>query len=676
MQMKPLRAAVAAALAAAALPAAAALDIAGIDKSVDACADFYRYTNRAWLESTQIPADRTRWGSFEVIAQRNEKILVAALDEALSGPLPPEGTLERKVYQFYASGMDTAAIERHGLRPMEPVFASAAAVKGGADLPAVLARYHAWGIAAGFAFDADPDAKDSTRYIAELNQSGLGMDDRDYYFLDDERSRKLREGYARHVENMFRLAGAAPEAAQAAARTVLAIETQLARASMTALERRDVDKTYNKMSLARLTEVAPGFDWRAYFAALGAGDPGDINVSQPEFMKAFARLASERTAAEWQIYLRWHALKSYARVLPAAFEDEYFDFHYRRFQGVKVQPPRHRRVLLAMGDAYGQNRLGHGLGKVYVERAFPPEAKARALELVTNVKAALEDRLKAVDWMTEATRKVSLEKAAAMKIKIGYPDRWRDFSAMQVGARPYAENFRAANEYDMRRFVARVGKPVDRADWWMSPHIVNAYYSASNNEIVFPAAILQPPYFDAGADEAYNYGGIGMVIGHEITHGFDNRGRRYDKDGNLRDWWSPEDSRRYEERARKVAAQYSAFPGIEGVKVSGDLTLGENISDIGGIRIAYDALQKALAKKPVGPIQGLTQEQRFFIAFSQAWRSRARTEWEVNSLRTGQHSLPRFRVAGPVRHMPEFAKAFSCAPDKALLSEAERANIW
>jgi putative endopeptidase len=445
---------------------------------------------------------------------------------------------------------------------------------------------------------------------------------------------------------------------------------------MTALERRDVDKTYNKMPLAKLAEMAPGFDWAAYFAALGLANPGDINVAQPEFMKAFARLAAQRTAAEWQIYLRWHALKSYARVLPAAFEDEYFDFHHRQFQGVKVQPPRHRRVFLMMGDTYGNNRLGHAIGKVYVERAFGPEAKAKALELITNVKSALEDRLKRVDWMTEETRRVSLEKAAAMKIKIGYPDRWRDFSTMHVGDKSFAENYMAANEYDMRRWTARVGKPVDRADWWMSPHIVNAYYSASNNEIVFPAAILQPPYFDAKADEAYNYGGIGMVIGHEITHGFDNRGRRYDKDGNLRDWWTAEDSRRYEERAKKVAAQYSAMDGLEGVRPNGELTLGENISDIGGIKIAYDALQKALAKKPVGPIQGLTQEQRFFIAFSQAWRSRARTEWELNSLRTGQHSLPRFRVAGPVRHMPEFAKAFSCAPDKALLTEGERANIW
>ncbi len=676
MRLKPLQAALATAAALLSLPAPAALDIAGIDKSIDACTDFYHYTNRAWLEGTPIPDDQARWGTFQIITERNEKILVAAFEEALKKPLPPEGTAERKVFQYYASGMDTAAVERNGLKPMEPVFALARSISGPGDLPRALARFHALGIAAGFAFAAGADAKDSTRYLAEVGQAGLGMDDRDYYFLEDERSKRLREGYGKHVEKMLTLAGDSPEAAARAAATVLSVETDLARASMTALERRDIDKTYNKMAVAKLVESAPGFAWREYFAAIGAKDLPELNVAQPEFMKAFAALAAARPAADWQTYLRWHALRKYAPTLPAAFDNEYFDFYSRQFQGVKVQPPRHRRVFRTLGDNFGQNGLGHAIGKVYVEKAFPPAAKKRALELITYVKLALEDRLKTVDWMTDETRKRSLEKAAGMSIKIGYPDKWRDFSSMKVGDRPFAENLMAASEYDFRRQVNRIGKAVDRAEWWMSPHIVNAYYNPSGNEIVFPAAILQSPYFDMKADEAFNYGGIGMVIGHEITHGFDSRGRRYDKDGNLRDWWTAEDSRRYEERARKVVAQYSGFPGVEGVKVSGELTLGENISDIGGMKIALDAMNKALAKKPQGPIDGLTQEQRFFIAFSQAWRSRARTEWEVNSLRTGQHSLPRFRVQGPIAHMPEFAKAFGCSSEKALLTESERANIW
>ena len=675
MTRKLLRNAVAAVLATLALPAAAALDVAGLDKSIDPCTDFYRYTNRQWLESTQIPGDQARWGSFQIISERNEKILIAAFDEALKKPMPADPML-RKTYQFYASGMDTAAIERNGLGPMEPILAMARSVNAASDLPRVLARFHAWGIEAGFDFNAPADQKDSTRYLARISQAGLGMDDRDYYLTPDERSKKLREGYVKHVAKTLALAGDSPEAADNAAQVVMAMETELARASMTALERRDVDKTYNKMPVARLAEIAPGFDWRAYFAALGAKDLAEVGVSQPDFMTAFARFAAQRPVEEWRTYLRWHALRTYARVLPAAFEDEYFDFHSRQFQGIKAQPPRHRRVFLMMGGGFGHERMGQGIGKVYVDRAFSPEAKARAHELILNVKSALEDRLRNVDWMTEETRRVSLEKAAAMSIKIGYPDRWRDFSTMDVGARSYAENFMAASEHDMRRNVARIGKPVDKGDWFMSPHIVNAYYNPTGNEIVFPAAILQPPYFDMNADPAYNYGGIGMVIGHEITHGFDNRGRRYDKDGNLRDWWTAEDSHRYEERAKKVVAQYGRFPGIDGVKVNGELTLGENISDIGGLKIAFDAMRKALAKKPVGLIQGLTQEQRFFIAFSQAWRSKARTEWEVNSLRTGQHSLPLFRVMGPIANMDEFAGAFSCPADKAMLGQADRANIW
>ncbi len=676
--MKPAirHAAVAIALATTSMPALPALDVAGVDKSIDACTDFYRYSNRSWLESTAIPEDRARWGTFEVIEQRNEALLRAAFEEALKNPLPPEGSAERKVFQYYASGMDTAAIERNGLKPLENVFSVAAGVDDVVSLARALARFHSWGIGAGFSFNVTPDAKQSTRYLPDLGQSGIGLPDRDYYFLEDERSKRLRAGYLKHVEKMFALAGDTPESAAKSAASVFALETELARASMTALDRRDVDKTYNKATLAQLEQSAPGFPWRAYLADIGASHSTDFDMNQPEFLKAFARLAPERPAAEWRTYLRWHALHQTAPTLPAAFEEENFDFYSRQFAGIKVQPPRHRRVFGLLGGQFGATGMGMAVGKVYVDRAFSPEARARALELVSNVRAALVDRLKTVDWMTEETRARSLEKAAGIVIKIGYPDRWRDYSTMQVGPHSFADNRLRAAEYDLKRLVARIGKPVDRSEWFMSPHIVNAYYSSPGNEIVFPAAILQPPYFDMKADDAFNYGGIGMVIGHEITHGFDNRGRRFDKEGNLRDWWTAEDSRRYEERARKVEAQYSAFQGVEGVKVSGELTLGENISDIGGMKIAHLALQKALAKKPQGPIQGLSQEQRFFLSFAQAWRARARTEWEVNSLRTGQHSLPRFRVMGSIAHMPEFAQAFSCPAEKALLSESARANIW
>ncbi|HET7729514.1 MAG TPA: M13 family metallopeptidase [Usitatibacter sp.] len=663
-------------LAAWAGAASAALDVAGIDRSIDPCTDFYQFANRKWLQSTAIPDDRARWGTFEAISARNEEVLRKAFDEGLAQPLPAAGDPRRKLFQYYASGMDAAAIEKAGLEPLRPYLARASAVASPADLARALALLQSHGIGAGFAFDANPDRRDSTRYIAELEQGGLGMPDRDYYFLEDERTAKLREGYRRHVAAMFALAGDTPEAASKNAQAVMALETELARGSATRVERRDEVKNYNKMTVAQLAAAAPGFPWSDYLAALGAAHARELNVRQPAYLRTFAKLAAERPAAEWQAYLRWHILHATAPKLPKAFEDEHFDYFERQFRGTKAQPPRFRRVVQTIGGAYGEQGLGQVIGRMFVEKTFSPQAKARALEMVNDIKAALGDRLRSVDWMTEETRARSLEKLAAMQTKIGYPDRWRDFSDADVGPYSFVENWLRARAFDHRRDLGRLGKPVDRGDWLMSPHIVNAYYNPTGNEIVFPAAILQPPYFDVEADDALNYGGIGMVIGHEITHGFDDRGRLYDAQGNLREWWTEEDNRRYKERAQRVVTQYAAYPGIEGVKVNGQLTLGENLSDVGGLKIAYDALQRALRKRPAAPIDGLTAEQRFFLSFAQGWRSSARLEWERNSLLTGQHSLPRLRVRGPIAHMPEFARAFSCDAGKALLSEGERANIW
>ena len=676
MKLPVRRIVVAALLACFAVSASAALDVAGIDRGVDACRDFYQFTNQKWLAATAIPDDRSRWGTFEVISARNEEVLLKAIEEALARPLPPEGNAQRKALQYYASGMDVAAIDKAGLAPLEPLFERARSVRSASDLARAIGYLQVRGINAGFEFDVEVDRRESTRYLAEVGQGGLGMPDRDYYFLEDERSTRLRDGYRKHVARMFELAGDAPDAAARNAATVMELETGLARASWTLTERRDEVKNYNRMTVAELTRLAPGFPWNEYLSERGAAKAGDINVHQPPFFAAFAKLAAERPAEQWQTYLRWHILTSTANKLPARFADENFAFFSRQFAGTRTMPPRHRRVLQVMGGPYGEQGLGQVIGRIFVERSFSPEAKARALDLVKNVKASLGDRLREVDWMTEETRARSLEKLAAMEIKIGYPDRWRDFSDADVGPYSFVENWMRARAFDSRRIAARIGKPVDRGEWLMSPHIVNAYYNPTGNEIVFPAAILQPPYFDAKADDALNYGGIGMVIGHEITHGFDDRGRLYDARGNLREWWTAEDSKRYAERAQRIERQYSGFDGVEGVKVNGKLTLGENISDVGGLKIAYYALQKALEDRPQGPIDGLTQEQRFFVAFAQAWRSRARPEWERNALLTGQHSLPRFRVRGPIAHMPEFAKAFSCGTGSTQLSESERANIW
>jgi putative endopeptidase len=690
-----------AALLLAASGAAHALDIKGLDKSVGACTDFYAYANRTWLQGTEIPADRTFWGAASIIGRNNEQLLIGLLDAAVKSP-PPAGTPLAKVVQYYERGMNEAHIRHWQLKPLAQFMGPIAMLKEREEMASLIGTLHTRGIFPGFAFEIEIDRRDSKRYVPELRQGGLGLPDRDYYFLDDEKSQKVRAAYREHLVKVLRLNGDDEATANANAATIYEIETELAKASMTAVERRDLEKTYNKMTPAQLAESAPGFPWKAYFAALAAPALPNVVVNQPQFLKRFAQLVQERPIEQWRPYLRWHILQATSDKLDPRYESLAFEFYGKTLRGQADPGPRSKRVLDIISGPYGNAPVAEALGQLYVNKAFPPEAKARALQLVQNVKAALADRLKTVDWMTEETRTRSLEKLAAMTIKIGYPDRWKDLSEANVGEHVFVDNWMSANIFEHERNLKRLDKPVDRSEWFMSPHIVNAYYSGSNNEIVFPAAILQPPFFDAKADDAVNYGAIGTIIGHEITHGFDDRGRLFDKDGNMRDWWSEEDARRYKERAKKIEAQYGNFTAIDGIKVNGALTLGENISDVGGVKIAYLALQKALAQpqpaapaadkgkaakgakaaaktaatRPGAPIDGLTPEQRFFISYAQAWRGTFRPERERLQLRTGQHSLHQFRVYGPIAHMPEFAKAFSCDPGKTLLSEGERANIW
>ena len=656
-----------------------ALDVAGIDRSVDACTDFYQFANKSWLAATVIPSDRARWGTFEIIDQRNEKVLLETFNREIRKPAHLQtyarGTPESMAIEYYKSGMNANRIEYHNYRVLVPLFQRASAAATPAEIAASIGYLHTTGVGAGFSYSVEPDRKDSTRYLLELSQGGLGMPDRDYYVLDDERSKKLREGYRTHVRRMFELLDDPPEVAARNADSVIKLETELAKVSMTATDRRDIDKTLNRRTVAELAAEAPGFPWDAYLDALQARNVESLNVAQPEFFKAFAKLAND-PAYDWKNYMRWQIVHAAATKLPKRFDEEHFDFYERQFKGVQTPPPRHRSVLKIVGGPYGEQGVGMAIGRIFVNETFPPEAKKRALELVNNVKAALQDRLKAASWMTEETRKRSLEKLATMQVKIGYPDKWRDYTGARIGMGKFLENWLASQQFDHQRDMMRIGRPVDRGEWLIAPHIVNAYYNQAANEIVFPAAILQPPYFDANADDAVNYGGIGMVIGHEITHGFDNRGRRYDKDGNLRDWWTPEDEKRYTERAAVIESQYASMDGVDGLKPNGTLTLGENISDVGGLKIAYDALQKALKGKPRPLVDGLTPEQRFFLSFAQGWRTSARLDYERNSLLTGQHSLPRFRVRGPIAHMPEFAKAFSCDATKTMVQDGARNAIW
>jgi predicted metalloendopeptidase len=663
----------------AAAPPVHAIDVAGVERSVDPCVDFYAYANDKWLAESRIADDRARTSAFDEVRERNFDLLARVLDEAITAPLPPEGSPRRMAVQFYASGMDLKAIEEAGLKPLAPLLDTAGSVRDAPSLATALATLQAAGVEAGFAFATRPDARDATHYLAQLAQGGLGLPDRDYYFRTDPRSVAIRDSYRQHVARMLVLAGAEPAIAEKESATVLDLETELARASMTAVQRRDPFATYNKVSPETLAADSPGFDWPRYWNALGVTKLDAVNVQQPAFFKTLGELASKRDPAQWRTYLRWHVLHAAARTLPDAFAQENFAFYDAVLQGLKARPVRQRQVIEIISGRTGGEPMGQALAMIFVDHAFSAHAKARALDLVAHVKAALAERLRTLEWMGDDTRAKALEKLAAMKPKIGYPDRWRDYTGADVGAHVFATNWIESKRYEHRRNVARIGTAVDRGEWFMAPHIVNAQYNGQANEITFPAGILQPPFFDDNADDAVNYGAIGAVIGHEITHGFDDRGRNFDALGNLHDWWSAVDAERYRDRASRVERQYDGYVGVEDIHVNGKLTLGENIADIGGMKIAYLALENVLGPKDSKDrerIDGLTPEQRFFLSFGQLWRSRYRPELERLQLRTDPHSPPRFRVAGVVANLPEFNAAFSCTAKSALLPADQRAAIW
>jgi putative endopeptidase len=650
-----------------------AIDPANMDRAVAPCDDFYQFANGPWLQANPVPADKSRWGSFEQLADRNRDVLKSILDEVSARRDWPAGSIEQKVSDFYASGMDEAAVEKAGTAPMKPWLAKVEAVAGPKDVATLLADLRLNGLVAGFAFMVGQDPKESTRYIGTLNQGGLGLPDRDYYLKDDQKSKDLRDKYLAHVARMLELSGAAAGTASAEAATVLDVETRLAKASLTRVENRDPQKTYNKMTLAELQAMAGGFDWPLYFTQLGVKDVPPLNVRQPQFFRAFGEAATAVAPAQWKVYLRWHVVRGMAPLLTRAFQDESFAFNGKVLNGVPEQEDRWKRVQEATDRS-----LGEALGQLYVRKAFGPEAKARMVELVANLRAALKQRIEKLEWMGPDTKAQALRKLAAFGVKVGYPDKWRDYSALQISRASYADNVLRAQRFETARNLAKLGKPIDRAEWGMTPPTVNAYYSASMNEIVFPAGILQPPFFDVKADDAVNYGGIGAVIGHEMGHGFDDSGSQYDADGNLKDWWTEADRAAYKAHTDLLVKQFDAFEALPGERVNGRLTLGENIGDLGGLTIAYAALQKALAAKGrPAAIDGFTAEQRFFLNWAQVWRQTIRPEAQRVRLATDPHSPGRFRVIGPIGNMPEFARAFSCPADAKMLQPAAlRTSVW
>jgi predicted metalloendopeptidase len=642
-----------------------------LDTSVKPCEDFYAFANGGWLKSHNLPADKSRFGAFEELSERNRTILKRILVETSAKKAWPRGSVEQKVGDFYASGMDEAAIERRGLAPLRPALALIEGLTKARQLPALLAKLHTQGLPGGFGFYVRQDAKVSTRYLGYLGQGGTGLPDRDYYLKDDARSRDIRTKYETHIARMLELAGDSPELARVRAKVVLELETRMAQAQWTRVELRNPQKTYNKRTLDQLTAEAPGFDWKSYFQARGVQQE-DLNLSQPSFFQIFSSLASEVPATQWRTYLRWHAISATANQLPRAFGEEAFAFQGKVLNGTPEREPRAKRI-----EAATDHTLGEALGQLYVKVAFPPEAKAKVLAMIENLRGALRERITNLDWMGADTKEQAIKKLNAFGVKIGYPDKWKTY-AFDVKRDDYFGNVQRAAAFRIKENLAKLGKPIDRTEWSMTPPTVNAYYSSTMNEIVFPAGILQPPFFDPKADDAVNYGAIGWVIGHEMTHGFDDSGSQFDSAGNLKNWWTEADKKAYEARTDLVVKQYDAYEPIKGEHVNGKLTLGENIADLGGLKIAFAAYQNSLKGKAApAAIDGFTGPQRFFLGAATVWRNHIREAALSLRLKTDPHSPGRIRVIGPLSNLPEFYEAFGCADGTPMKRDAKvRPAIW
>ena len=644
-------------------------DASSRDTTCEPCRDFDQFANGGWRARFVLPAAYSRYGAFTEVADRNQRILLGIVTRAASTK-QKAGSDEAKLGDYWSSCMDSAAAEQAGLSPVQPLLTAVDGMKSTRDLPRQVAWFHAHGIGTAFGWFGNQDAKNSARVIAHATQGGLGLPDRDYYLKTDSASAALRTAYVQHMGNLFVLAGEADSQARAHAEAVLALETALAGASMTNVQRRDPNATYHVMPVDSLQLLTPHFTWKDYIAGR-MKSPDVVNVMQPAFFQAFDQLIADTPLETWQAYLRWAALSDAAPTLNKAFADEAFRME-QRLTGAREQQPRWKRCLMAV-----DRDLGDLLGKAYVAEAFPPRARERMMELVHNLEAALGERIASLEWMSEDTRKAAATKLAAFDEKIGYPDKWRDYSKVRIQRGPVFQNRLAARSAEAARNMDRIGKPVERGEWRMTPPTVNAFYSPSLNSINFPAGILQPPFFDMDADDPVNYGAIGAVIGHEMSHGFDDRGRQYDHEGNLRDWWKPEDAAAYKTQAQRVVEQFDAYTVNDTLHVNGKLTLGENIADLGGLAIAYAAMQKALAGKPRETIGGFTPEQRFFLAYARVWRSMDRPEALRTLVLTNPHSPARWRVNGPLSNLEEFHQAWGCREgDGMVRPAAQRARIW
>ncbi len=653
--------------------AAHGFDLANLDRSVSPCKDFYQFAIGGWLKSHPVPADHSAFGTFYQLRDQNESALHRILEDAAKDKAAVPGSPHQKIADFYASCMDESQIESAGVKPLEPEFQRIAEIRDAAGLQAEIARLQRMGVNAVFVFASEQDLKDSTQVIGGAGQGGLGLPDRQYYLDDDDHSKQLRAAYVQHVTKMFQLLGDDASGAAAEASSVLNFETALAKASTKREDLRDPERNYHPMAFAQLAELTPHLSWKDYLKELGAPGLASVDVGQLDFFKQVDAAVSSVPLADWKIYLRWHLLHSLATALPAKFVDENFSFYGRALGGAKQLRPRWQRCVQTT-----DGELGEALGQDYVKQHFTPETKAKAVAMVKNLIAALRDDLSTLDWMSPATRAQAIKKLDAIQLKIGYPDKWRDYTAYRVDRGPYVENVLRGNSFESARDLAKIGKPVDRTQWDMTPPTVNAYYSPPMNEIVFPAGILQPPFYDPKADDAINYGGIGAVIGHELTHGFDDQGAKFDGQGNLRNWWTPDDLKNFEARGECIAKQFDAFEVEPGLHQNGKLVEGESIADLGGMTIARAALAKALAGKPApAPIGGFTVEQRFFLGWAQIWAENMRPEYARLIAKIDEHPLDQFRTNGPLANTPAFAQAWGCGAKSAMVRpESARCRIW
>lgn len=655
--------------AALAAPPVSGLDLKGFDAQSRPQDDLFRAANGHWLDRTEIPADKSSYGTFIQLRDQSDA-RVRRIIEELAAKKPKAGSVEQKIGQYYAAYMDTAAIDKAGLKPVQPWLDSISAIQNGEQLAAWLGRSQGL-VNTPVLLTIEADFKKPTINRLLTWQGGLGLPDRDYYLKkDDERMAKARAAYVGYLEQLAKAAGEADAAA--AAQRVMALEQRIAELHWTQVDNRDPVKVYNPMSPAELAKAAPGFDWAGFLKAARVGDQELLSVSQPSFTIGVAKLFGEVGLADWKLYLRLRSLDAMAGVLPKSLRDAHFAFHGTALTGAKSELPRWQKAVTEVNGA-----LGEAVGQVYVARHFPPEAKARMVKLVDNLLAAYKESIDGLSWMTPATKAQAQDKLSKYMVKIGYPEHWRDYAQLEVRAGDALGNNQRAAHFEWARQAAKAGKPVDRREWLMTPQTVNAYYNPLQNEIVFPAAILQPPFFDMKADDAVNYGAIGAVIGHEISHGFDDSGAQFDGDGALRNWWTEDDRKAFEAVGAKLVAQYEGYEPIPGKHLNGKLTLGENIADLSGLQVAYKAYLRSLGGKPAPVIDGYTGQQRFFLGWSQAWREKAREERRLQLLTVDPHSPPEFRANGAAVNHDGFHEAFSTKPgDKMFKPSAERIRIW